>query len=825
MPDVALARRPGVELVRTGRFQTLTGSWNPTPADIKAAVEAMDCPAIRKPVIRIGHTDRRFVGDGEPALGWFENLRAADGGHTLVADQVTLPWLHSVQAAAYPSRSIEGNYNHRCSEGHTHRFVIHTVALLGVTPPGVQTLRSLNDLPGMLGVAASGEVPEGARHVQVTVHASAEHVFDEHKHKRDGNGKFAHTAGSGLGHAAKGGDKPLTGVAAHDAPPLKLADLPKDDPRAEALWFRTGDNSMETRDYPGFVRLNDYMRNGGSDPKMAGYVEGIDKAMAESKLPAPIQVYRGIEASAIGDPGNLEGVEFTDKAFASTTTDAVHAKAFGSTMTITVPAGVSAITMADRDPGLPESEILLDRGLRYRVVKETLVMGEHNIPERHDIEVEVVSAGDVKAAADSAKPGEGKRLSPDDLMRAKYVWAAGDVEVLGKEVSAAAGEEPVHTGAMVALMVAAEDASRLAIEGGEAADELHLTLAYLGEAADLGVTGQQDIIDAVSTAINGMPTVDATAFAVTAFNPGAQFEADTCLVYGVTGDFLDTVHDFVMQAIDESSAGTRIPPQILPWVAHVTAAYTDDLGRLSDLAAKLGPVRFDRVRLAFAGQYTDIPLIDWDEEPDDPSRIADDDGMVAAAAGGTAELKKYWLSGPGLAKWADKPHPWTALYKALRKYIKDPDEAKRTASQWYRLHFGHIPNQGVKASEAPDLAPAPDLPAAELRKEVQILASQMKNVSDELAATKAEKAATVKASVIQAAFDKGKFKAHEREQWETDYDEAPGAVTRILASIADGTAVPVMASGTVGSAEPELGNDDEWNQLVARLDGPNAKAV
>lgn len=340
--DVELARRPGVELVRTGRFQTLTGSWNPTPDDIKAAVEAMDCPAIRKPVIRIGHTDKRFQisGDGEPALGWFENLRATDNGHTLVADQVTLPWLHSVQAAAYPSRSIEGNYRHRCSEGHVHPFVIHTVALLGVTPPGVQTLRSLNDLPEMLGVAASSEVPEGAEPVQVTVMAAAE----------------------------------------------------------------------------------------------------------------------------------------------------------------------------------------------------------------------------------------------------------------------------VHTGAMVALIPTAEDAERLAVEGGEPAEELHLTLAYLGEAADLGARGKQDVIDHVSTVANGLPRLEAEIFSVNAFNPTGADGRDTCLVWGVTGDMLDAVQEMVDETLHLIDAA--IPSQHRPFAAHITAVYTGDLSRIAELASKVGPIAFDRLRLAFGGEFIDIPLMD-----------------------------------------------------------------------------------------------------------------------------------------------------------------------------------------------------------------------
>jgi 2'-5' RNA ligase len=645
MPDVELARRPGVELIRTGRFQTLTGSWNPTPADIQAAVDAMNCPAIRKPVIRLGHSDQRFVGDGEPALGWFENLRAADDGHTLIADQVTLPWLHSVQAAAYPSRSIEGNYNHRCSEGHVHPFVIHTVALLGVTPPGVQTLRSLNDLPDMLGVAASGEVPEGAEHVQVTV-----------------------------------------------------------------------------------------------------------------------------------------------------------------------------------------------------------------------------------LAADA--------VSADD--------------------------DPVHTGAMVALIPTAEDAARLAIEGGEPADELHVTLAYLGEAADLGAQGQQDVIDAVSSAINGMPTVEADIFSVNVFNPASDTAApdararDTCLVWGLSGDEIDAVHDMVNAALVGLGSGE----QHRPWHAHMTAQYTDDLSLIPVLAERVGPVNFDRVRLAFADTVIDIPLIDVVDDVD-PTEFSDElevpNILMPVAAASADKLRAYWVHGEGAAKirWGEK-NDFYRCVKQLRKYVTDP---KGLCNTYHREALGVAPGQeGVHASADPASTPAEpalELPAAEpehkipsepkedhvsdlsafrsrlgldetadeqailsaldalktkadtpaepspemvaasaaaveqakaaeaekdeLRKEVQILASQMKTVSDELAATKAEKAATVKASVFEAAIKDGKIKPADRETWEKDYDEAPAAVTRVLASIAVGTAVPVKAGGTIGDPEPNV--DDDFEALIARIDAPTGKAA
>lgn len=60
-------------------------------------------------------------------------------------------------------------------------------------------------------------------------------------------------------------------------------------------------------------------------------------------------------------------------------------------------------------------------------------------------------------------------------------------------------------------------------------------------------------------------------------------------------------------------------------------------------------------------------------------------------AGNSEQLHRYWVAGPGLAKWADDPHPWTALYHHLIKYIHDPDGAKRTAAQWFHEVKGYWP--------------------------------------------------------------------------------------------------------------------------------------
>ncbi len=147
MSTSELTRRDGVELARSGSWALSTGTWRAEPGDFAAAIAATACPAIRRPYLRVGHTDSRFGGDGEPAVGWIENLRLADGGNTLVGDLVGVPsWLNDVMASAYPDRSIEGAYGRRCALNHTHPFVLDGLALLGVTRPGVGTLKPIGDL-------------------------------------------------------------------------------------------------------------------------------------------------------------------------------------------------------------------------------------------------------------------------------------------------------------------------------------------------------------------------------------------------------------------------------------------------------------------------------------------------------------------------------------------------------------------------------------------------------------------------------------------------------------------------------------------------------
>ncbi len=185
MPDVTVPTPPplatvrSVELVHAGTWNAKYGPATFTSDDLYAAVGALDCPAVRRPVLKFGHDGNH--GEGDPAIGWIDNLAVTDDGQTLVGDYVGMPaWLAApnadgqmVLASAYPDRSIEGTYDFRCQIGHTHPFALLAVALLGQDRPGVGTLPSLQSLADLYGVAASADDQTGVP-VAVTVSASRE---------------------------------------------------------------------------------------------------------------------------------------------------------------------------------------------------------------------------------------------------------------------------------------------------------------------------------------------------------------------------------------------------------------------------------------------------------------------------------------------------------------------------------------------------------------------------------------------------------------------------------------------------------------------------
>jgi hypothetical protein len=61
---------------------------------------------------------------------------------------------------------------------------------------------------------------------------------------------------------------------------------------------------------------------------------------------------------------------------------------------------------------------------------------------------------------------------------------------------------------------------------------------------------------------------------------------------------------------------------------------------------------------------------------------ADLGAAIAGHYDGTEKLHRYWVAGPGLAKWAHSPHPWQALHDHLAKFLSG-DKLNSTVSKWH----------------------------------------------------------------------------------------------------------------------------------------------
>lgn len=156
-----------------------------------------------------------------------------------------------------------------------------------------------------------------------------------------------------------------------------------------------------------------------------------------------------------------------------------------------------------------------------------------------------------------------------------------------------------NTGAMIALVPRPEDARRLAVESGLPADDLHVTLLFLGEADMYEPAQVQTITEWVAKYAQEWSPVDGNVFSISMFNPN---DDRSCIVLGVGG----TGVDLVQKVVADRFSG--LYPQRRPWVAHMTLAYTDDMSMMGDLTGRMGPVIFDRIRVALDDTNIDYPL-------------------------------------------------------------------------------------------------------------------------------------------------------------------------------------------------------------------------
>lgn len=176
-------------------------------------------------------------------------------------------------------------------------------------------------------------------------------------------------------------------------------------------------------------------------------------------------------------------------------------------------------------------------------------------------------------------------------------------------MTAAAGDDNDHTsGGMIALMPTAEDATRLAVPGGEPAEELHLTLQFLGDDGSLFTPDERTgLLEELRMLSQDLPPVVSKIFGIAHWNGGGDYP---CWVWNVGNAPDEVALEAVREMAEEAVWATAldVPDQHSPWAAHICAEYTDDLSLAPELEQRLGPVTFDRIRVSFGDEDHDIPL-------------------------------------------------------------------------------------------------------------------------------------------------------------------------------------------------------------------------
>jgi hypothetical protein len=192
------------------------------------------------------------------------------------------------------------------------------------------------------------------------------------------------------------------------------------------------------------------------------------------------------------------------------------------------------------------------------------------------------------------------------------------------------------TSGMVALIP--QNPAILTVPGGDPAEQMHLTMAYLGDEVD---TWDPDVLAAVHQIAREFTDRDAeaerirrdavergepepevssyvsdfqrgpltlTVFSHAVFNPNGDNGFDPATVYLFDGggdrDAIEFAHGGLLSRLNNAIGDVNMPQQHTPFIPHVTAGYGVPIDQLT----YTGEIVFDRLRVAIGDDVTDYPL-------------------------------------------------------------------------------------------------------------------------------------------------------------------------------------------------------------------------
>jgi 2'-5' RNA ligase len=162
-----------------------------------------------------------------------------------------------------------------------------------------------------------------------------------------------------------------------------------------------------------------------------------------------------------------------------------------------------------------------------------------------------------------------------------------------------------HSGVAAMLYLPADVAKRLAVKGGEKAEDLHLTLAFMGDTAEIGKDALAKAQQACEGVCSKAKPVAGRISGLGRFNASKNSDGKDVLYASVDSPALTELRQEMVKALEGAGVPANTEHGFMP---HVTLAYVDPdaeapIAKLADI-----DVTFDSLTLAIGDQHHVMPL-------------------------------------------------------------------------------------------------------------------------------------------------------------------------------------------------------------------------
>jgi 2'-5' RNA ligase/phage head maturation protease len=164
--------------------------------------------------------------------------------------------------------------------------------------------------------------------------------------------------------------------------------------------------------------------------------------------------------------------------------------------------------------------------------------------------------------------------------------------------------QAAETGAMIAFYLPEEIAAKLAIKGGQAPEELHLTLAYLGDITELNPAVKDMANKAICNFLWQVSPLEGTISGVGLFNTAEQAETNAFYA-SFDSPALAELRSYLVQALEEAGVAPRTDHGFTP---HVTLAYVPKKAALPKVELPREQIKFEQISFCWGEERIDYNL-------------------------------------------------------------------------------------------------------------------------------------------------------------------------------------------------------------------------